>query len=145
MYKQSPLPGFPDGAQKIGTWLSILEKDGLVTYFLGGDNYFSHAKGDRKSERFALTNLMENGHVRACDLEQPPLSIPHRTLMHWKAQYRKDGPVSFFRTFEGPRPPIMTPQKSAECAGLLADGHRPSEVARLAGIKESTLRKAAQT
>ncbi len=142
MYKQSPLPGFPDGAQRIGAWLSILEKDGLVTYFLGGDNYFSHPTGDRKSERFALTSLMENGHVRACDLEKPPLSLPHRTLMHWKAQCRKDGPASFFRNIEGPRPPIMTPEKSAECAGLLADGHRPSEVARLAGIKESTLRKA---
>jgi len=142
MYKQSPLPGFPDGARRIGTWLSILEKDGLVSYFLGGDNYFSHPTGDRKSERFALTSLMENGHVRACELERPPLSIPHRTLMHWKAQYRKDGPASFFRAVEGPRPPIMTPEKSAQCAGLLADGRRPSEVARLTGIKESTLRKA---
>jgi hypothetical protein len=142
MYKQSTLPGFPDGAQKISGWLSILEKDGLVTYFLGGDNYFSHPTGDRKSERFALTSLMENGHVRACDLEKPPLSLPHRTLMHWKAQCRKDGPASFFRNIEGPRSAIMTPAKSAECAGLLADGHRPSEVARLAGINESTLRKA---
>jgi hypothetical protein len=142
MYKQSPLPGFPDGAQKIGTWLSLLEKDGFVTYFLGGDNYFSHPTGDRKSERFALCSLMENGHVRACDLEKPPSSIPHRTLMHWKAQYRKDGPASFFRPIEGPRPAVMTPQKSAQCAALLADGRRPSEVARLAGIQESTLRKA---
>lgn len=142
MYKQSPLPGFPDGAQRIGSWLSILEKDGLVTYFLGGDNYFSHPTGDRKSQRFALTSLMENGHVRACELERPPLSLAHRTLMHWKAQYRKDGPASFFRQPEGPRPPVMTPEKSAQCAGLLADGHRPSVVARLAGIQESTLRKA---
>jgi transposase-like protein len=142
MYKQSPLPGFPDGAQRIGTWLSILEKDGLVSYFLGGDNYFSHPTGDRKSERFALTSLMENGHVRACDLEKPPLSLPHRTLMHWKAQCRKDGPASFFRNIEGPRPPIMTPEKSAQCARLLADGHRASKVARLVGINESTLRKA---
>ena len=142
MYKQSPLPGFPDGAQKIGAWLSILEKDGFVTYFLGGDNYFSHPAGDRKSERFVLTSLMENGHVRACDLEKPPLSLPHRTLMNWKAQCRKDGPASFFRAHEGLRPPIMTAEKSAECAGLLADGHRPSEVARRAGIGESTLRKA---
>jgi hypothetical protein len=142
MYKQSPLPGFPDGAQRIGAWLSILEKDGLVTYFLGGDNYFSHPTGDRKSERFALTSLMENGHVRACDLEKPPLSLPHRTLMHWKSRCRNEGPASFFRNIEGPRPPIMTPEKSAECARLLADGRRPSEVARLAGINESTLRKA---
>jgi transposase len=109
---------------------------------LGGDNYFSHPSGDKKSERFALTSLMENGHVRARDLEQPPLNIPHRTLMNWKAQYREDGPTSFFRNIEGPKPRVMTPEKIAECAGLLADGHRASEVARRAGIQESTLRKA---
>jgi len=142
MYKQSPLPGFPDGAQKVGTWLSILDKDGSVTYFLGGDNYFSHSKGDKKSERFVLTSLMENGHVRACDLERCFLGIPHRTLMNWRAQYREDGPASFFRAIEGPKPKVMTPEKVAECAALLADGHRPSVVARRAGIEESTLRKA---
>jgi len=36
------LQGFPDGAIKIGTFLSILEKDGIRTYFTGADNYFSH-------------------------------------------------------------------------------------------------------
>ncbi len=80
---------------------------------MGADNYFSHPKGDRKSERFAPTSLMENGHVRARDLEQPPLNIPHRTLMNWKAQYREDGPTSFFRNIEGPKPRVMTPEKIA--------------------------------
>jgi len=105
MYKQDFLPGFPDGAQRIGlSGLSILEKGGTVTYFLGGDNYFSHPAGDKQSERFVLTSLMENGHVRARDLEGAPLVIPRRTLMNWKAQYRKDGPTSFFRTVTGPKP-----------------------------------------
>ena len=36
----------------------------------------------------------------------------------------------------------MTPEKIAQCAALLADGHRPSELARRAGIQQSTLRKA---
>ncbi|MEI6208270.1 MAG: hypothetical protein WCP20_15930, partial [Desulfuromonadales bacterium] len=31
------------------------------------------------------------------DLERPPLSIPHRTLMNWTVQLRKDGPASFYR------------------------------------------------
>lgn len=144
MFKQPHLPGFPDGAQKIGASLSILEKDGWVTYFVGGDNYFSHPKGDKKSSRFALASLMENGHVRAVDLERPPLSIPHRTLMHWTSQNRKDGSASFFRTAARPRPRVMTSEKSAACAALLADGIHPAEVARRAGIEESTLRKAIQ-
>ena len=143
MYTQDFLPGFPDGAQRIGrSGLSILEKDGAVIYFLGSDNYFSHPAGDKQSERFVLTSLMENGHVRVRDLEGAPLVIPRRTLMNWKAQYRKDGPTSFFRTVTGPKPRVMTPEKIAECATLLADGVRPAEAARRAGLKESTLRKA---
>lgn len=144
MFKQSLLPGFPEGAQKVGVALSILEKDNTVTYFVGGDNYYSHPKGDNQSRRFALASLMENGHVRACDLEKPPLSIPHRTLMNWVSQLRNDGPASFYRIPDRAKPPVMTAEKNAECAKLLADGIRPSEVARRANIKETTLRKALQ-
>jgi hypothetical protein len=144
MFKQSLLPGFPAGAQKIGVALSILEKENTVTYFVGGDNYYSHPIGDKQSRRFALASLMENGHVRACDLERPPLSIPHRTLMNWTAQLREDGPASFYRAPATAKPQVMTADKNAECAKLLAEGLRPSEIARRANIKESTLRKALQ-
>lgn len=144
MFKQSLLPGFPEGAQKIGAALSILEKDDWVTYFVGGDNYYSHRTGDMQSRRFALASLMENGHVRARDLEGVPLLLPHRTLMNWTAQYKKLGPASFYRTTDHPKPRVMTPDKCAECANLLAEGIHPSEVARRVNINESTLRKALQ-
>ena len=97
MSKQLLLPGFPVGAQRISEQLSILEKDGWVTYFVGSDNYFSHPKEDVKGRRFALASLMANEYVRACDLEAPPMLIAHRTLMNWTAQYRADGPGSFYR------------------------------------------------
>ena len=71
MSKQSFLPGFPEGAIKVGVALSILEKNDVVTYFVGGDNYFSHPKDDKQSMRFAFASLMENDHVRACDLTNP--------------------------------------------------------------------------
>lgn len=142
MFRQSLIAGFPDGAQKIGQSLSILERDGQVVYFVGGDNYFSHPHGDVKSRRFVLASLMQSGHVRAVDLEGPPLLIAHRTLMNWTAQYRKEGSVSFFRNPAMAKPPVMDTAMSAQCAKLLAEGLRPAEVARRAGINESTLRKA---
>ena len=142
MFKQSLLPGFPEGAQRIGASLSILERDGQEIYFVGGDNYFSHPQDDLKSRRFVLASLMENGHVRAVDLEGSPLLIPKRTLMNWTAQYRKHGSVSFFRNAPVAKPPVMSTEMSAQCAGLLAQGIRPSVVARQVGINESTLRKA---
>jgi len=144
MHKQSLLPGFPEGAHKIGVALSILEKDDWVTYFVGGDNYYSHRQDDLQGKRFALSSLMANGHVRACDLELAPLHIPHRTLMNWLKQYRTHGPSSFYRPVKHSQPRVMTADKSAECANLLASGLHPAEVARRAHIKETTLNKARQ-
>lgn len=142
MFKQSLIPGFPEGAQRIGKSLSILERDGQVIYFVGGDNYFSHPQGDINSKRFALASLMENGHVRAVDLEGPPLVIPHRTLMNWTAQFRKQGSVAFFRNRPVVRPSVMNAEMRAQCASFLAEGMRPAEVARRTGLDPSTLRKA---
>lgn len=142
MFKQSLLPGFPDGAQKIGNVLSILEKGDQVTYFVDGDNYFSHPKSDDQSRRFTLAALMENGHVKARDLEKPPMLIPHRTLMNWSKQLREEGPPSFYRVAARQKPRVMTQDKIAECANLLAEGINSSEVARRAGIGDSTFRKA---
>ena len=142
MFKQTLIPGFPEGAEKVGDVLSITERDDKVTYFLGGDNYFSHPIGDKKSRRYVLASLMANGHVRACDLEGAPYFIPHRTLMNWVAHYRNDGSASFFRTIDPVKPRVMTPEKRAQCAHLLAQGLPTSKVARQVGVKESTLRKA---
>jgi hypothetical protein len=142
MHKQLLIPGFPDGSQRIGEGVSIVEKDGWVTYFVGGDDYFRHTNEDLRSRRFILASLMENNHLRAADLSSPPLLIPHRTLMNWKAQFRKDGPASFFTVHDSAKTVIMTPEKSLQCATLLAQGLRVAVVARQVEIDESTLRKA---
>jgi len=136
------LPGFPEGAERINPMFSILRQDKLVTYFVGSDNYFSHAEDDAAGERFALSNLMANRHVRAAELERSARKYPHRTLMNWMAQYREQGPGSFYQAAPARKPRVMTADKAAECAGLLAAGHTPAAVARFAGVGESTLRKA---
>jgi len=143
MMRQPFLPGFPEGAVRVGQSVSILKKDGSVTYFICGDNYFAHAEGDRVCERFVLTSLMINRHVRASELVCPPLCLAHRTLMNWVKQYREEGPGSFFVTAPPQhKPRVMTQDKVAECSRLLAEGYCPAEVARHVDVGESTLRKA---
>ena len=140
--RQTFLPGFPQGAERVGELLSILPLENTVTYFIGSDSYFSHAADDRNSQRFVLASLMENGHVRAVDLERSSLALPHRTLMNWVAQYRENGPGSFYAGASAQKPRVMTPEVVAECARRLANGERPAAIARQMGIGESTLRKA---
>jgi len=53
------LQGFPDGAIRIGPALGIVKKEGLVTYFVGPDNYFSPADTDAASQRFIIATLID--------------------------------------------------------------------------------------
>ena len=140
--QQLLLQGFPEGSIKIGINVTILEKEGMRTYFVGTDNYFSHPVGDRKSERYALATLIKNSHVRVSEVTRSPLSIPHRTLMNWCRQLDEHGSSSFFKPRNTRSGTVMTPQKVVQCEKLFSYNLSISEVARKADIKESTLRKA---
>jgi transposase-like protein len=136
------LQGFPDGAIRIGSTLSVLKKEGRVTYFVGPDNYFSHAETDAAGQRFAIATLIVNRHVRASEVEVSSLGIAYRTLMNWTRQLDEKGPGSFFVPHPGRGGAVMTSEKAAECGRLLDAGETISGVARLTGVGESTLRKA---
>lgn len=136
------LQGFPDGAIRIGAALSVLKKEDTVTYFIGSDNFFSHRESDHGAQRFAIATLIANGHVRASEVERSALNIPHRTLMNWTGQLAKRGAGSFFEPPAHRGQTIMTPEKSAECAGYLNEGCTIAASARRAHVCDSTLRKA---
>ena len=136
------LQGFPDGAIRIGPALSVLKKDGRVTYFVGSDNIFSHRESESGAQRYAIAMLVANGHVRPNEVERSALGIPHRTLMNWCGQLDARGADSFF----GPRSrrggAVMTAEKATECGRHLDGGATVATAARLARVHASTLRKA---
>ena len=139
------LQGFPDGAIRIGSTLRVLKKEGRVTYFVGSDSYFSHPETDAAGQRFAMATLLANGHVRASEVEVSGLGIAPRTLMHWTRQLDPKGPGSFYAPRPGRGGAVMTPEKAAQCGRLLAAGETIAGVACLAGVGESTLRKAVRS
>ncbi len=140
--QQLLLQGFPEGSIKIGPSVTILEKEGIRTYFVGSDNYYSHPAGDQKSERYAIATLIRNSHVRASEVTQSPLAIPHRTLMNWIHQLAEHGASSFFEPGKVRSGTVMTPEKIAQCEKLFLDQSSISAVAAEANVNESTLRKA---
>ncbi len=142
MYKQCRFEGFHEGAQRINEALDIVESEDHVYYFLWGDNFFDHRKDEMALRRYILATLMDCGHVRASELQKPPLNISHRTLMNWKAILRKEGSSGFFTRSAANRSHKMTEEVKAQCAGLIAKGLNIAAVARQVGIQESTLRKA---
>ena len=140
---QRLLFGFPEGSVRISSALSVLRKGGCVTYFVGEDNYFSHAEDDEDGYRYIIATLMENRHVRACELSRAPMNIPHRTLMNWAGILRKEGSSGLFRPrVAHSHPKVMTAEVALACGRLLDQGYCPAEVSVEVGIQADTLRKA---
>lgn len=142
MPRQQFLQGFHKGAIEINSTASLWSKDGMTTYFVGGDNDSFHHDGDDESRRCALAQLMLNGHARPVETERSALGIPHRTLMNWQRKFQQGGAASFFQAPARSPGPVLTPQKTIKCQGLLAEGMSIAAAARAAGLGESTLRKA---
>ena len=134
------LPGMPEGAIRINSAVSQLTKKGRVTWFVGDDNYFSHPADDTAGHRLALATLMDNGHARPCQITAT-LGTPPRSLMRWRRQIEERGAGSFYQPRGVRGGTVLTADKSAECARLLEAGKSIAEVARLAEVGQSTLRK----
>ncbi len=139
---QLRLPGFPAGSISINSMVSVLTKDGRVTYFVGSDNYFSHAENEKSGQRFAIATLIANSHVKAVEVERSALAIPHRTLMNWGRQLAEKGADSFFAMPARGGARVMTPAVLTECARFLGEGHSIAETARRVGVDASAVSKA---
>jgi len=139
---QDFLPGFPDGAMQISSRVRLLKKEGLFTYFVCGDNYFSHKAHDRAAFRMIIATLIHNGHAKPVEIQNSPLALPHRTLMRWTRQLAEAGSDSFFTPKRTRGGGVLTPEKIAECEQFFSDDLTVAEVARFAEVNESTLRKA---
>ena len=131
----------PDGAIRINSAVSLLSKEGRVTWFVGDDNYFSHPADDSAGHRLALATLMDNGHARPSQITTT-LGTPRSSLMRWRRQLDARGAGSFYQPKAVRGGTVMTADKSAECVRLLEAGNTIPQAARLAGVSESTLRKA---
>jgi hypothetical protein len=131
----------PEGAIRINPVVSRLSKDGLVTWFVGVDNYFSHPTDDSSGHRLALATLMANGHARSSQI-QKTLGTAPRSLVRWRKQLDTQGAASFYQPRGVRGAEVLTVETSARCQILLDQGHPIASVARLANIKDSTLRKA---
>ena len=139
------LQGFPEGAIRIGSFVSILRKEGWVYYYTGSDLYHSHPVADDQSKRFMLASLVSNGHCRAVDLERSELNIPYRTIMNWCNHLSEEGSGYFFKPLRRRSGTVMTDELCSRCGMLLSHGHTFADVAHMTGINASTLQKAVRS
>jgi transposase-like protein len=137
------LPGFPVGATTVNETVSVYVEEGHSVWLLGQIEIFRHAQEDHAGFKTIVSALMNGGLVRPSELERSDLKLTHRTLMNWRKQYQKHGAAAFYR-IQRPRPAgrVMTSAKVSSCQRMFEAGQSIAEVAREAGINESTLRKA---
>jgi hypothetical protein len=137
------LPGFPIGATTLNETMSGYVEEGHCVWLLGQIEIFRHGQQDHAGFKTIVSALMSGGLVRPSEFERSSLKLTHRTLMNWRKQYQKHGASAFYKTHR-PRPAgrVMTSAKVSSCQQMLDAGQSIAEVAREAGINDSTLRKA---
>jgi len=140
---QLSLPGFPAGATTINETVSVYVEEGRRVWLMGQIEIFRHAQEDHAGFRTIVSALMKGGLVCPSELERSGLKLTHRTLMNWRKQYQEHGASAFYR-IQRPRAAgrVMTAPKVSSCQRMLEAGQSVAEVAKEAGINESTLRKA---
>lgn len=137
------LPSFPVGATTINETVSVYVEEGHRIWLMGQIEIFRHAQEDHAGFRTIVSALMNGGLVGPSELERSDLKLSHRTLMNWRRQYQEHGASAFYR-IQRPRAAgrVMTSPKVSACQRMLEAGQSVAEVAKEAGINESTLRKA---
>ncbi len=138
---QLMLPGFPDGSTRLNPTVSVLNKDGWVTYFVGLDTYYLHRSEDARAAHHAIALVIRNGHLKVSEAERS-LNVPRRTLMNWLKKFDEEGCDAFFRSQTGRGAArVLTEDKVLAAERLLDEGESVAGAARELGIQESTLRK----
>ena len=84
---------------------------------------------------------MANGHARPSQI-QKTLGTAPRSLVRWRKQLHAHGAGSFYQLRAVRGAAVLNVETSAQCQLLLDEGHSIATTARLAGIKDTTLRKA---
>ena len=84
---------------------------------------------------------MANGHARPSQIQKTMGTAP-RSLVRWRKQLHAHGAGSFYQLRAVRGAVVLNVETSAQCQLLLDEGHSIATTARLAGIKDTTLRKA---
>jgi len=138
---QVQLPIFPAGTTHITQELAFEQRDGEVVYFNGHLPVFTHAAKDLGSFRLYTSQLILNGTASQGEIVRA-FGVPLVTVKRSVKRLRQSGAEAFFRPAARRSGSKLTPERLAQCQGLLDQGQSVPQISEQSGVKRSTLHKA---
>jgi len=136
-------PVFPDQLTPITRELSVIHREGQVTYFHGELAIFAHEAQDLSTFWLITSQFCINGSAKQREIVRAfgvsPISVKRSVR-----RYREQGPAGFYVSRRQRGPAVLTPPVLAEAQALLDEGQSVKEVAQRLGLKANTLAKAAR-
>jgi len=123
--------------------VTVYQRDGLWTYFLGDYPIYSHKADDLPLFRLTMAQLIDSGACRQADIIKT-FGVSKSSVIRAQRKYRKGGSNAFFkqrRNFEK-KGTVLTPEVLEQAQNFLNAGLSRKETAKKINVKPDTLRKA---
>ena len=123
--------------------VTVYQRDGLWTYFLGDYPIYSHKADDLALFRLTIAQLIDSGACRQVDIIKT-FGVSKSSVIRAQKKYREGGSKAFFkqrRTFKK-KGTVLTPEVLEQAQSFLNEGLSRKETAEKINVKPDTLRKA---
>jgi hypothetical protein len=138
---QTLLPLFPDGATQINSQLSVVKRDGEVTYFHGVLPVFTHQEQDHSTFRMITAQFCVTGNAQQAEIVRA-FGVTSISVKRAVKCYRLHGPAGFYAPRKTRGPAVLKPAALEEAQRRLDAGEATAQVAHELQLKKNTLNKA---
>jgi len=123
--------------------VTVYQRDGLWTYFLGDYPIYSHKADDLALFRLTTAQLIDSGACRQADIIKT-FGVSKSSVIRAQKKYREGGSKAFFkqRRTSKKKGTVLTPEVLEQAQSFLNEGLSRKETAEKIHVKPDTLRKA---
>ena len=123
--------------------VTVYQRDGLWTYFLGDYPIYSHKADDLALFRLTIAQLIDSGACRQTDIIKT-FGVSKSSVIRAQKKYREGGSKAFFkqRRTSKKQGTVLTPEVLEQAQSFLNEGLSRKETAEKIKVKPDTLRKA---
>jgi DNA invertase Pin-like site-specific DNA recombinase len=123
--------------------VTVYQKDGQWTYFLGDYPIYSHKVDDLAMFRLTIAQLIDSGACRQTDIIKT-FGVSKSSVIRAQRKYRENGSNAFFKQRSNfkKKGTVLTPAVIEQAQNFLNEGLSRKETAEQINVKPDTLRKA---
>jgi hypothetical protein len=143
---QMMLPLFPASTEMITPTLGVYRRDSIITYLHCGVPIFSHAEDDYNNFRYITSKFILQGLCKLVDISDC-FHVSYDSVKRYVKKLEQLGENGFFTpiNYKGGGCSKLLPKVIVRMQKHIDDGKSNSEIARLEGVTEGSIRYAIKT